>query len=189
MRQNHMTIGRLARDSGVGVETIRYYQRRGLLDTPRPDGGAYRHYSTRHLERLQFIKRAQAVGFTLDEVAGLLRLDDLKDRTLARSLAIEKIADIEARITEQQPDQRIAWTSTSGPPNAGVVTFHRLAPDRCTVMLQLDWEPEGIVENIGDAIGAARLRVTGDLERFKRFLEERGHATGGWLGQIDAPQP
>ena len=102
MRQNHMTIGRLARDSGVGVETIRYYQRRGLLDTPRPDGGAYRHYSTRHLERLQFIKRAQAVGFTLDEVAGLLRLDDLKDRTLARSLAIEKIADIEARIRQLQ---------------------------------------------------------------------------------------
>ncbi len=102
MNQGHMTIGRLARDSGVGVETIRYYQRRGLLDTPRPDGGAYRHYSTQHLQRLQFIKRAQAVGFTLEEIAGLLQLDDLKDRKLARSLALEKIADIESRVRQLQ---------------------------------------------------------------------------------------
>ncbi len=102
MKYDRMTIGSLARDSGVGVETIRYYQRRGLLDTPRPDGGAYRHYSTSHLERLQFIKRAQAVGFTLDEIAGLLQLNDLKDRKLARALAIEKIADIEARVRQLQ---------------------------------------------------------------------------------------
>ena len=104
----------------------------------------------------------------MDGVLEVQQLDDVRLRWRARVAGVERTW--EARITEQQPDQRIAWTSTSGPPNAGVVTFHRLAPDRCTVMLQLDWEPEGIVENIGDAIGAARLRVTGDLERFKRFL-------------------
>ncbi len=98
MQPGNMTIGRLARDAGVGVEAIRYYQRRGLLDTPRAGPGGWRRYGARHLERLQFIKRAQAVGFTLDEVAGLLQLDELKDRALARRRALEKIADIESRI-------------------------------------------------------------------------------------------
>ncbi len=105
MNQGQMTIGRLARDSGVGVETIRYYQRRGLLETPRPGRGAYRHYDTRHLQRLQFIRRAQATGFSLDEIAGLLQLDDLRDRKLARARATEKIADIEARIRQLQTMQ------------------------------------------------------------------------------------
>lgn len=123
----------------------------------------------------------------MEGVLEVEQLDDVRLRWRAQVAGVERTW--EARITEQQPDQRIAWTSTSGPPNAGVVTFHRLSPDRCTVMLQLDWEPEGIVENVGNAIGAAKLRVTGDLERFKRFLEERGQATGGWRGQVDAPQP
>ncbi len=102
MGTEHMTIGRLARETGVGVETIRYYQRRGLLETPAAHGGAYRHYQPQHRQRLQFIKRAQTVGFTLDEISGLLQLDDLKDRQQARALAAEKIDDIEMRIGQLQ---------------------------------------------------------------------------------------
>jgi uncharacterized membrane protein len=89
-----------------------------------------------------------------------------------------------ARITEQIPDQRIAWTSTSGARNAGVVTFHHLAPDRCRVTLQLDYEPQGVTEKVGDWLGVVGRRAEGDLERFKEFIEERGAPTGAFRGEI-----
>ena len=89
-----------------------------------------------------------------------------------------------AEITEQIPDERIAWTSRSGAPNAGVVTFHRLADSRTRIMLQLDYEPHGAVENVGDAVGVVSRRVAGDLERFKDFIEARGRETGAWRGEI-----
>jgi uncharacterized membrane protein len=89
-----------------------------------------------------------------------------------------------AEITEQLPDQRIAWRSTSGAENAGVVTFHRLDDRRSRVTLQLDVEPEGPVESAGDALGFVRRRATGDLERFKEFIEERGTQTGAWRGEV-----
>jgi len=89
-----------------------------------------------------------------------------------------------AEITEQIPDARIAWHSTSGAPNSGVVTFHYLAPSKCRVMLQLAYEPEGIVENVGDALGAAKLRIKGDLERFKQFVEAQGEEGGAWRGEV-----
>jgi uncharacterized membrane protein len=90
----------------------------------------------------------------------------------------------DARITEQQPDQRIAWTSTEGDSNAGVVTFHQLSPDRTRVMLQLDYEPEGVIEKAGDMTGFMSRRVQGDLDRFKEFIESRGQETGAWRGQV-----
>jgi len=93
------TIGKLAKEAGVGVETVRYYQRRGLLAEP-PSVSGYRRYDTLHLERLNFIKRAQGVGFTLDEIAELMTLNDTRDHRLARSLASEKIRNIEARIEQ-----------------------------------------------------------------------------------------
>ena len=91
-----------------------------------------------------------------------------------------------AEITEQIPDNRIAWRSVSGPKNAGVVTFHRLSDDRSRVMLQLEYEPEGATETVGDALGLLRRRVRGDLERFKEFIERRGTETGAWRGSIAA---
>ncbi len=90
----------------------------------------------------------------------------------------------EAAITEQHPDERIAWASTEGQRNAGVVTFHRLDEDRTTVMLQLDHEPEGLVDKAGDALGLVRRRAKGDLERFRELIESRGTATGGWRGDV-----
>lgn len=89
-----------------------------------------------------------------------------------------------AVITEQRPDERIAWKSTDGAKNAGVVTFHRLSDQTSKIMLQLDYEPEGIVENIGEVMGAVSLRVEGDLGRFKEFIEQRGRATGAWRGEV-----
>jgi uncharacterized membrane protein len=92
-----------------------------------------------------------------------------------------------AEITEQIPDARIAWRSLAGTRNAGVVTFHRLSDARSRVMLQLEYEPEGLLEAVGDVAGLVSRRVVGDLERFKAFVEERGHETGGWRGAVARP--
>jgi len=89
-----------------------------------------------------------------------------------------------AVITEQRPDERIAWKSTDGARNAGVVTFHRLSDQKSKIMLQMDYEPEGGVENVGDAIGAVSLRVEGDLTRFKEFIQARGRESGAWRGEV-----
>lgn len=102
-----VTISGLARAGSVGVETVRYYQRRGLLETPsRPDGpgrgGAIRRYGDADIRRLRFIRSAQAAGFTLEQIAELLALDSTNDRSRARQLAEERIAALDARIAELQ---------------------------------------------------------------------------------------
>ncbi len=89
----------------------------------------------------------------------------------------------DARITEQLPDQRIAWTSTDGDRNAGVVTFHRIDDNQTKIMLQVDYETEGVAEHIGDLLGMMDRRVEGDLKRFKEFVES-GAPTGSWRGTI-----
>ena len=107
----HMTIGRLAQAGAVGVETVRYYQRRGLLETPRREGsgvdGGVRRYGTEALRRLRFIRSAQAAGFTLDQIGELLVLDASHDRDRARSLAQERLSALDARIAELE-DARTA---------------------------------------------------------------------------------
>jgi uncharacterized membrane protein len=86
----------------------------------------------------------------------------------------------DAQITEQIPDKRIAWRSLSGAPNAGVVTFHTLTPETTHIMLQMEYQREGLVENAGDMLGVPGRRITGDMERFKEFIEDHGRATGAW---------
>jgi uncharacterized membrane protein len=93
--------------------------------------------------------------------------------------------EFDAQITEQRPDERIAWTATQGVEQAGVVTFHRVDDGRTKVMLQLDAEPEGAVEKVGDALGVLKRRVKGDLERFKELIEARGAESGAWRGEVD----
>jgi uncharacterized membrane protein len=93
--------------------------------------------------------------------------------------------EFDAQITEQRPDERIAWTATRGVEQAGVVTFHRVDDGRTKVMLQLDAEPEGAVEKVGDALGVLKRRVKGDLERFKELIEARGAESGAWRGEVD----
>jgi uncharacterized membrane protein len=90
----------------------------------------------------------------------------------------------DAEITEQHPDERVAWRNTDGKDNAGVVTFHKISDTTTRVMVQMDFVPEGIKEKIGDAIGAPDRRVKGDLERFKELLERRGVESGAWRGEV-----
>jgi uncharacterized membrane protein len=103
-----------------------------------------------------------------------------------------KVAGVErefdAEITEQHPDERIAWQSIEGPRQAGVVTFHRLGEGRSKVMLQMDFDPEGFVEKVGDTVGIVESRVSGDLARFKEFIESRGFESGAWRGDVDRPR-
>jgi uncharacterized membrane protein len=120
---------------------------------------------------------------------GVESIHQLDDRRLQWRAEISgKIVEWSAEISEQIPDTRIAWRSTSGAPNAGVVSFYRLADDRCRVTLQIDYEPQGIVETVGDWLGVMSRRVEGDLERFKKFIEERGVETGAWRGEIPSPE-
>lgn len=102
-----LTIGALARAAEVGVETIRYYQRRGLLAEPQQLRGSYRKYGTPALARLRAIRRAQQLGFSLDEIDGLLALNEDTDRERARALAQAKIKLIDDRI-RQLADMRAA---------------------------------------------------------------------------------
>jgi uncharacterized membrane protein len=90
----------------------------------------------------------------------------------------------DAEITEQIPDERVAWRSTDGTGNAGVVTFHKLSDTSSKVMLQLEVEPEGLAEQAGDKLGIIKSRAKGDLKRFKEFIESRGTETGAWRGEV-----
>ncbi|MET7453342.1 SRPBCC family protein [Streptomyces sp. NPDC005574] len=93
--------------------------------------------------------------------------------------------EFDAEITEQIPDERVAWTTVSGEATqAGVVTFHRLGEEHTKVMLQLDFHPDGIAETVGDKLGFVKRQTKGDLERFKKFIEERGRETGIWRGTV-----
>jgi uncharacterized membrane protein len=93
-----------------------------------------------------------------------------------------------SEIVEQTPDLRIAWRSTVGAQNDGAVRFEPYGFGRTRLSLRLDYDPEGMAENIGDALGVVERRVSGDLERFKEFIEERGAETGAWRGEIHDSQ-
>ena len=112
-----LTIGKLAAAGGVGVETVRFYQRRGLIDQPTRDGGI-RRYGSQDLRRLRFIRQAQSAGFTLEQIKELLDLDAGQDRARARALAQERIAALDAKIAKlrQSRDalQRLARECGSG---------------------------------------------------------------------------
>jgi uncharacterized membrane protein len=89
-----------------------------------------------------------------------------------------------AEITEQIPDERVAWKAIDADGPAGVVTFHRLDDNHTKLMVQMDFEPEGMLEKAGSALGADSRRVKGDLERFKEVIESRGAETGAWRGEV-----
>jgi uncharacterized membrane protein len=117
---------------------------------------------------------------------GVEEIRQLDDKRLHwRTNVGGKEKEWDAVITEQIPDQRIAWKNTTGTKNAGVVTFHHISDKTTRVMLQLEYDPEGIIENVGDTIGVVSSRVKGDLERFKEDIEQRGSETGAWRGKIE----
>jgi uncharacterized membrane protein len=118
---------------------------------------------------------------------GVDRVIQLGDTTLEWTATIGgRTKHWRAEIVEQAPDDLVAWRSIEGAHNDGMVRFEPLGPDRTKVILQLDVEPEGLVEKAGDALGIVERRVRGDLERFKEFIEPRGAPTGAWRGSVDA---
>ncbi len=117
---------------------------------------------------------------------GVKEVHQLDDKRLHwRAVVGGREQEWDARITEQIPDQRIAWTSTSGDMNAGAVDFHRISDDMTRITLTIDYDPQGFLESLGDALGFMDRRVDGDLKRFKQFIESRGSETGGWRGTIE----
>lgn len=86
----------------------------------------------------------------------------------------------DAEITEQIPDDRIAWRSTSGVRNAGVVTFQKISDSTTRIMLQMDYDPQSFTEKLGDSVGAVRMQTRRNLHRFKELLESRGNETGAY---------
>ena len=116
---------------------------------------------------------------------GVEKVIQLDDRQLEWTASVAgQRRTWKAVITDQTPDVRIAWKSTEGAENAGAVLFQPVDQNRTQVTLRLDVDPQGIVENIGDAIGAVDRQTKGDLERFKDFIEDRDRATGAWRGEI-----
>ena len=121
----------------------------------------------------------------MEGVKEVRQLDDTHLHWVAEIAGVDKEWD--AEISEQHPDERVAWHSTSGAPNAGVVTFHRLDDDSTRVTVQIDAEPDGVVETIGDWAGLLDRRVQGDLERFRDYIQGRGEPTGAWRGNVESP--
>jgi uncharacterized membrane protein len=119
----------------------------------------------------------------MEGVESVTQLDDTHVRWVAEIGGARREWD--AEITEQHPDHRIAWRSVDGKSNAGVVTFHRLDEARTRVTVQIDHEPEGIVEKAGTVLGFDDRRVKGDLTRFKELVESRGAPSGSWRGNVD----
>ncbi|HEX2626567.1 MAG TPA: SRPBCC family protein [Candidatus Limnocylindrales bacterium] len=117
---------------------------------------------------------------------GVDRVAQVDDTTLDWTATIAgKTKHWRARITEQQPDELVAWRSIDGARNDGSVSFDSLGTNSTRVSLDLDVEPDGAIESVGDALGIVEGRVRGDLERFKEFIEGRQVATGAWRGEVE----
>ena len=119
-------------------------------------------------------------------VERITQLDDTHNHWVTNIDGVKREFDTE--ITEQHPEERIAWASTGGEAkHAGVVTFHRLDANKTRVMIQIDWEPEGLIEKAGAALGFDDRQVKADAEKFKQFIESRGAQTGAWRGDVGRP--
>jgi uncharacterized membrane protein len=118
----------------------------------------------------------------MEGVVEVRQLDDKRLYWRANIAGAER--EWHAEIVDQTPDRRIAWKSLTGTDNGGAVLFRPLDGERTEVTLRIHYSPEGVTENVGDALGFVGRRVQGDLERFCDFMEERGRATGGWRGEI-----
>jgi uncharacterized membrane protein len=121
----------------------------------------------------------------MDGVREIRQIDATHTRWKTAVGGVER--EFDAEITEQRPDERVAWKSITGERQAGVVTFHRLDDTHTRVTVQMDYDPQGLIEKAGDTLGIVDRRVKGDLRRFKEFIERRDGETGAWRGEIDRP--
>ncbi|MCZ2806044.1 SRPBCC family protein [Modestobacter sp. VKM Ac-2983] len=119
----------------------------------------------------------------MNGVERITQLDDRHTHWVTKIGGVER--EFDAEITEQHPDERVAWKSTDGETqHAGVVTFHKISDNTTRVMVQLDWEPQGLVEKVGAAVGVDDRQISADVKKFKEFIESRGTETGAWRGDV-----
>lgn len=118
----------------------------------------------------------------MEDVKSVTQIDDTLLHWVAKVGGRAKEWD--AEITEQIPDERIAWRSRDGTENAGVVTFHRIDDNRTRVMVQMEYDPEDFLDQAGDWLGVMSRTVEKDLKSFKQFIEARGEETGAWRGKV-----
>jgi uncharacterized membrane protein len=122
----------------------------------------------------------------MDGVESITQVDATHNHWVTKIAGVTREFDTE--VTEQHPDERVAWKSVGGElKHAGVVTFHRLSDTETRVMIQLEWQPEGLTEKAGSAVGVDSHQVKADAKRFKKFIEERGDETGAWRGNVSNP--
>jgi uncharacterized membrane protein len=118
-------------------------------------------------------------------MGGVDQVSQLDDRRLHWKVSVGgQSREFDAEVTEQHPEERVAWKSTDGETHAGVVTFHKLDDAKTRVTVQLDWAPNGLVEKAGAAVGIDDRQVSNDLDRFKSFIENRSTETGAWRGEV-----
>jgi uncharacterized membrane protein len=118
-------------------------------------------------------------------MGGVDEIKQLDDRHLHWKVTVGgQHREFDAEVTEQHPEERVAWRSIDGKTHAGVVTFHKLAPDETRVTVQMEWQPEGIAEKAGSVVGIDDRQVSSDLDKFKEFIENRSKETGAWRGDI-----
>jgi len=176
-RRRRILVGVVGSGAAVGG-TVAYVRSRGpvgveeSVEVDVPVETAYNQW-TQFEEFPRFMEG-------IDEVR---QLDDTHLRWVASAAGRRR--EWNAEISEQRPDERVAWHATSGKRNAGVVTFHRLRDDRSKVMVQLEFEPEGLRETFGSILGLDRRRIKGDLQRFAGLVEERGVESGAWRGTVE----
>ncbi|GGC55450.1 SRPBCC family protein [Hoyosella rhizosphaerae] len=123
----------------------------------------------------------------MEHVEKIEQLDDTHLRWHVKFGPVSR--EFAAVIDEQHPDERVAWHSTEGPTHAGVITFHRLDEDTTRVTAQIDIDPEGIAEQVADALNIVDVQIKGDMKRFKEYIEDLGTSTGSWRGNVEPPKP
>ncbi len=121
----------------------------------------------------------------MEGVEEIRQIDDTHIHWVIKIAGVTR--EFDATITEQHPEERVAWRADDGPNHAGVVTFHRIDDNQTRVTAQMDIDPEGFVENVADKAGILDRRVKGDMKKFKEFIESRDSATGSWRGDVDRP--
>lgn len=118
-------------------------------------------------------------------VESITQVDDRRNHWVTSIAGVER--EFDTVITEQHPDERVAWKSIDGDTeHAGVVTFHRLDESKTRIMVQIDWAASDLVEKLGSLVNVDDRQVSKDLDRFKQFIESRGHETGAWRGDVEA---
>ncbi len=119
----------------------------------------------------------------MEGVKSVKQTDDTHLHWVAEIAGKEK--EWAAEITKQEPDRLIAWRSLAGDPVNGIVTFDKVNDSTTKVTVQMEYDPKGFVETLGDSLGIVSMRIEGDLKRFKKFIEDRGRETGGWRGSVE----